>query len=94
MDQVKHATHGSYREKLFDVRWQAKRKQILERDGYKCVICNNISHLTVHHKQYHFSTHLNRYRDPWEYDNKYLFTLCESCHRRGHTKFEVPTKNV
>lgn len=91
---LQHANHGSYKGKLFDPKWQRKRKHILERDHFKCVLCNSTGGLSVHHKQYHFSTKLNRYRDPWEYADKYLITLCESCHRRGHAKFEVPTMNI
>lgn len=86
--------HGSYRESLFDPKWQQKRNEILFRDNHKCIICGGANGLNVHHKQYHFSTKLNKYRDPWEYDNRYLITLCESCHRRGHSKYEVPIKNI
>ena len=88
-----NSKHGSYREKLFDPKWQLKRKEIIVRDKHKCIICGKDNGLNVHHKQYHFSIRLNRYRDPWEYENKYLITLCVSCHKRGHAKFEVPTKN-
>jgi 5-methylcytosine-specific restriction endonuclease McrA len=91
---IQHAKHGSYQEKLFDPKWQSKRKVILTRDKFKCVICGSDKGLNVHHKQYHFSMKLNRFRDPWEYDHKYLITLCESCHKRGHAKFNVPTKNI
>ena len=86
--------HGSYREKLFDERWNRKRQEILERDNHKCVLCGSADGLVVHHKQYHFVSRLGVYRDPWNYQNKYLITLCRSCHERGHYKFEVPTKHV
>lgn len=87
-------THGSYKEKLFDPRWTCKRNMILQRDGYRCVICGNTDHLVVHHKQYHFISRLGKYRDPWDYKDKYLITVCKSCHERGHYRYKVPVKNV
>lgn len=86
--------HGSYREKLFDRRWNTKRNEILDRDHHCCVICGKNNHLVVHHKQYHYVKKLNVFRDPWEYNSKYLITLCESCHRRGHYLYKVPVKEV
>ena len=86
--------HGSYIEKLFDPRWSRKRSEILNRDNYHCVICGNKDDLVVHHKQYHFISRFGRYRDPWDYNDKYLITLCKSCHERGHCRFKVPVKNI
>lgn len=86
--------HGSYREALFNPMWLEKRAKILKRDGFRCVICGSQEHLVVHHKQYHFNTRLNRKCDPWDYDDKYLITLCESCHKRGHYQYNIPTKNI
>ena len=83
-----------YKEKLQDKRWSLKRERILERDGHRCVICGNRDNLVVHHKQYHFSKLLNRFYDPWDYQDKYLITLCESCHRRGHELYNIPTFNI
>lgn len=82
-----------YGSKLFDPRWKEKRKIILERDGYKCTICGTSEgKLQVHHKQYHFIRRLQRHVDPWDYEEKLMVTLCESCHNRGHNKFKVPIK--
>jgi 5-methylcytosine-specific restriction endonuclease McrA len=86
--------HGSYREKLFDKRWLLKRAIILARDNRQCVICGNTEHLVVHHKQYHYIKKLHMFCTPWDYDDKYLITLCASCHNRGHHKFEIPIKNI
>jgi 5-methylcytosine-specific restriction endonuclease McrA len=86
--------HGSYREKLFDKRWLAKRQTILERDNRRCIICGSTEKLIVHHKQYHLIKRLQIFCDPWDYDDKYLITLCESCHKRGHQKFDMPVKDV
>lgn len=82
--------NDSYRTKLFDRRWQTKRQEILDRDHNTCILCGETSHLVVHHKQYHFVTRLARFREPWEYDSRYLITLCKDCHEKGHNKFEVP----
>ena len=31
---------------------------------------------------------------PWDYDDKYLITLCKDCHNRGHAKYVVPKKFI
>ena len=94
MDEKSNPIHGSYRELLFDKRWMEKRAEIIKRDNFRCANCGSENHLVVHHKQYHFIDKENRKCDPWEYENRYLVTLCESCHRRGHSKFEIPTKHI
>lgn len=86
--------HGSYREQLFDKRWLEKRASIIQRDNYCCRICGATDKLVVHHKQYHVDMKTNEKNYPWDYDDKYLITLCETCHRRGHAKFKVPTKII
>lgn len=84
-----------YGQKLFDPRWIEKRKKILNRDNNSCQICSNSSvKLHIHHKQYHFIKRLDRHVDPWEYDDRLLITLCESCHSKGHKKYEVPIKYI
>lgn len=86
--------HGGYGATLFDPRWKAKRKQILDRDNNKCVICSSDKNLHVHHKQYQFSRMLNVFKDPWEYNNKLMVTLCQSCHQKGHRLYKVPVKYI
>lgn len=86
--------HGSYRELLFDERWLIKKAKILKRDNFQCVNCGSTEHLVVHHRQYHKSKETDKKLPPWEYDDKYLVTLCESCHRRGHYKYQIPIKYV
>lgn len=88
------AKHGSYRELLFDSRWLIKKASIIKRDDYRCVICGSSKNIVVHHKQYHFNKKEQRKCYPWEYDDKYLITLCESCHKRGHNKFKIPMKFI
>lgn len=64
-----------YAQKLKDPRWQKKRLEIFERDKWTCQLCESTKDtLTVHHKRYLFNT------EPWDYPNKLLITLCETCH--------------
>ena len=64
-----------YMEKLKDPRWQKKRLQILERDGWQCIKCGDGENtLHVHHRRYIPKT------DPWNYPESALVTLCDRCH--------------
>jgi len=83
--------HGSYGALLFDQRWKQKRAEILTRDGHRCVICKSQQNLQIHHRQYHFVVRNNQYKAPWDYEDHLLISLCESCHSRGHSKYNVPT---
>lgn len=85
----KEEKHGSYRELLFDKRWLEKRAKIIERDNFRCVICGSEKDLVVHHKQYHVNRS-GRKLFPWQYEDKYLITLCKSCHQRGHKLYNIP----
>jgi hypothetical protein len=68
---------SDYLEKLRDPRWQKMRLKILERDGWKCAVCEDAnSTLHVHHKYY------ERGCDPWDYPETALVTLCEACHKK------------
>jgi 5-methylcytosine-specific restriction endonuclease McrA len=74
----------TYSEKLKDPRWQKKRLQILERDGWTCQDCWTTSKtLHVHHKFYIPNT------EPWDYDNAALVTKCETCHEKGGAETRV-----
>ena len=65
----------TYSEKLRDPRWQKKRLQILKRDSFTCVCCcDSTNTLHVHHKCY------VKGRNPWEYPDSNLETLCVTCH--------------
>lgn len=72
-----------YSERLKDPRWQKKRLQIMERDGFKCRLCTDTeTTLNVHHIFY------ERGFEPWDYPDSSLFTVCEPCHKELHaTKF-------
>jgi hypothetical protein len=65
----------TYSEKLRDPRWQKLRLEILNRDNFTCQEClDKATTLHVHHKTY------TKGKDPWEYENYNLITLCEVCH--------------
>lgn len=69
----------TYAEKLKHPLWQRKRLEILNRDGFKCRGCGNGEKtLHVHHLKY------TRGRDPWDYPDASLVTLCEVCHETEH----------
>lgn len=58
-----------------DPRWQKKRLEILQRDNWKCKICEcNDETLHVHHNWYEKDLEL------WEYSDNCYETLCEECH--------------
>lgn len=65
----------NYAEMLKDPRWQKKRLEVMQRDGFRCQHClSNKKELQVHHIVY------RKGAKPWEYDNKDLITLCKQCH--------------
>lgn len=91
--------HGTYAATLFDPRWKARRVEILLRDKSasgvsQCVICKSEEQLQIHHRQYHFSKGRNQFKNPWEYPDYLLITLCERCHQKGHRQYNVPVKQV
>jgi 5-methylcytosine-specific restriction endonuclease McrA len=64
----------TYKEKLQDPKWQRKRLRIFERDDWHCVSCKrNDKTLQVHHVVY-------AKKDPWDYADSLLQTLCSTCH--------------
>ena len=83
---------SAYGEKLKHPKWQKRRLEILERDGWKCTNCGNAEEeLHVHHRNYTHGA------SPWEYSDDELTTLCHICHRIRHGRCpscnaEYPTK--
>ena len=68
----------TYAEKLRDPRWQRKRLEVMQRDGFTCRDCGSTTEtLHVHHCWYA--------KEPWEISDAYLLTLCEECHVRRDT---------
>lgn len=64
---------------LKDPRWQKKRLEIFQRDGFKCTKCgDSYSTLHVHHFYYNFDL------QPWEYPDDILTTYCDFCHLKAH----------
>ena len=77
---------SSYFEKLKDPRWQKKRLEVFDRDGWECVICDSKeTTLHAHHIYYEFD------KNPWEYPDYALMTLCSECHEAEHeaAKFAI-----
>jgi hypothetical protein len=62
----------TYSEKLRDPRWQKRRLEIFQRDGFACVGCGSTRELHCHHILYS--------GEPWESEAKDLQTLCSTCH--------------
>lgn len=87
-------THGSYEGLLLTNEWKQKRQEILKRDHNQCQVCLSEDELQIHHRQYHYSLVLRKYRKPWEYSNNLLITLCKKCHQKGHQLFKVPVKYI
>jgi hypothetical protein len=77
---------STYSEKLKDPRWQKKRLEVMQRDGFKCRDCSSgTSTLHVHHCFYEKG-------DPWNTDDAFLVTLCVDCHEHrqaGESKAKV-----
>ena len=56
-------------------RWQSVRRQVFERDGYRCQECGKAGRLECDHRT---PLHLDSEQDP--FDLAGLQTLCRSCH--------------
>jgi hypothetical protein len=68
------ATKKSYSEKLRDPRWQKKRLEILERDGWMCTMCNDKEReLHIHHLNY-------TKENPHDELSENLISVCADCH--------------
>lgn len=64
-----------YKEQYKHPKWQKKRLEIMERDGFQCQACfSRKKTLTVHHKCFFANTEI------WNYDDDCFITLCENCH--------------
>ena len=70
----------TYAELLKDPRWQKRKTEILLRDNFTCQKCGCMDKtLHVHHIFYDG-------RNPWDYEDEALITLCEDCHNKEHGK--------
>ena len=76
-----------YRQKLLDGRWQRKRLQILERDGFSCQQCRRQDNVQIHHNWY------LKNMEPWDYSGEQLITLC-SVHHDEITEIQKKLKQL
>ena len=68
-----------YALKLKSYKWKQRRIEILKRDMCVCADCYEASeHNHVHHLYY------EKGKDPWEYPDSALITLCDLCHEKEH----------
>ena len=69
----------TYKSKLLDPRWQRRRLETFERDGWMCVRCGDGgSTLHCHHVWYA--------GEPWEAPPEALWTVCDVCHKVLHER--------
>lgn len=65
----------AYSEKVRDPRWQRRRLEVLQRDGWMCRNCGATTKtLEVHHLMYWSRLEM------WDVDSVFLETLCTDCH--------------
>jgi 5-methylcytosine-specific restriction endonuclease McrA len=69
------ATSAEYKQYLQSPQWQAKRRKILHRAGYRCELCRKAKPLQVHHLTYE-----RKFRERLGD----LQAVCDRCHRRIH----------
>ena len=69
-------TYANYDEYLASDVWKKKRKEIIDRDGGRCRLCNSDKILHVHHRAYP--------KIYGEEPNEDLSTLCRKCHYIFH----------
>lgn len=84
-------SRSDYQVKLQQVEWLLKRKAILQRDNYHCQCCGSQLGLQVHHRQYHKFRVSGIFKNPWNYPDQLLITLCRDCHQKGHAIYKVPS---
>lgn len=71
----------TYWELLQHPRWQKKRLEVLELNGFSCQQCGEEEKiLHVHH------TYYEKGLSPWEYPTESLRSLCADCHRKAQDK--------
>ena len=78
-----------YQKLLKHPKWFNKRTEILKRDLMRCACCGSNHELNVHHKQYQINSK-NQFIAPWQYESRYLITLCKKCHDIGHKQYNIP----
>ena len=60
--------------------WQKKRLQIMQRDGFHCMICGNSERqLHIHHNRYD-------HKLIWKCRSDSMITVCSECHEKFHNR--------
>jgi hypothetical protein len=78
----------TYDDKLKDTRWQSRRFEIFARDEFTCRRCfSDDDILNAHHLCYLYG------REPWEYSDEDLTTLCQPCHKVVY-RFDLPKEEI
>jgi hypothetical protein len=80
-----------FADKYKDARWKEKRRRIIERDCGICADCYGVGLVHVHHLYYEYN------KDPWDYPDDALITLCNECHEIEHNRFKQyvgPTRDL
>ena len=75
---------SEYQNYLRSPAWMAKKAQVLERDRYRCTLCNEYGELEIHHRTYD-----NIGKELLED----LTTLCTPCHEKYHSEPSNPQMN-
>lgn len=82
--------NSSYIDLLNTQEWYNKRLYILNLHNHKCDWCGSTKNLEIHHKKYLMYPN-KQFIKPWEYKDKDLMCLCNSCHKKYHQKYKVKT---
>ena len=81
LDSLAFSSYSAY---LKSSVWKLIRKQILLRDNYKCVVCNEPAQI-VHHKDYNAHTLAGKHPEN-------LVSLCKVCHNK--IEFDLAKKRT
>lgn len=75
-----YLTREQYDQFIESQAWQDLRREIIERDGGKCVLCHTTEHLQVHHRNYVLDVRTGIIGGD-------LVTLCKKHHGWVHGKY-------
>jgi len=76
---AKKQTKNDWSDQYKHPKWQKRRLEILQNQGFKCKMCGDAEKtLNVHHGKYVLG------RKIWEYEDYELIGLCEDCHLLAH----------